>query len=70
MSDVADREALLQVRAAIDTTQDQVDSVQDDRFKSNNDMRKTIEIFRSPLIELNKDILKGVEIIDEEDEDQ
>jgi hypothetical protein len=58
------------VRAAIDTTQDQVDSVQDDRFKSNNDMRKTIEIFRSPLIELNKDILKGVEIIDEEEEDQ
>jgi hypothetical protein len=32
-------------------------------------MRKTIEIFASPLIELNKDVLKGVEVIDETDEE-
>ena len=57
------------MRAAIDTTQESVIKVYEDRGKTINEMIKTIEIYRNPLEELNKDILKGVVIeeVDEED---
>ena len=58
VSDVTDREALLQVRAAIDTTQTTVLRVQDERYKNLNESVKRIEVFQSPLIELNKELVE------------